>query len=303
MLLLVAAVAALVWANTPWSGQLRHRQRHLPPRPGRPRPGPVGRHWAADGLLAIFFFVAGIELKRELVAGRPARPARRALPVVAALCGMVVPALVYVATVNAARRRARLRGWAVPTATDIAFALAVLAVIGTSLPVGAARLPAHPRRRRRPLRDPDHRGLLHRPTCTSGRARRRLVPAGRSSRAAQRRSRGWWLLLPLALVIWALMYSGRPRHHRRRRAGPDAALSRARGARSTHAADRRRSTSSTWCARSRPASPCRCSRSSAPVSRSSAARSGRPCTDAGDARRRRSASSSARPSASSAAPG
>ena len=88
-------------------------------------------HWAADGLLALFFFVAGIELKRELVAGELRDPRAAALPVVAALCGMAVPALVYV-LVSGRRRLAD--GWAVPTATDIAFALAVLAVLGTALP-------------------------------------------------------------------------------------------------------------------------------------------------------------------------
>jgi len=85
--------------------------------------------WAVDGLLAIFF-VASLELKREFVAGDP-RPA--ALPVAAAVGGMVVPALIYVAFTAGAGEGA-LAGWAIPTATDIAFALAVLAVISTQLP-------------------------------------------------------------------------------------------------------------------------------------------------------------------------
>ncbi|MGL5829846.1 MAG: Na+/H+ antiporter NhaA, partial [Angustibacter sp.] len=86
--------------------------------------------WAADGLLAIFFFVAGLELKRELVLGELRDPARAALPVVAAVAGVVVPAGIFllVAGSDAAQ------GWAVPTATDIAFALAALAVIGSHLP-------------------------------------------------------------------------------------------------------------------------------------------------------------------------
>ncbi|NED05596.1 Na(+)/H(+) antiporter NhaA, partial [Streptomyces sp. SID6648] len=74
----------------------------------------------------------GIELKRELVAGDLKDPKAAALPVIAALCGMAVPAVVY--TVTATVGGGSLSGWAVPTATDIAFALAVLAVIGTSLP-------------------------------------------------------------------------------------------------------------------------------------------------------------------------
>src|SRR4029453_4074108 len=83
--------------------------------------------WAADGLLAIFFFVAGLELKREFVAGDLRDPRRAALPGAAAAGGMALPALLYVA-VNAGVGGAALRGWAVPTATDIAFALAVLGV-------------------------------------------------------------------------------------------------------------------------------------------------------------------------------
>jgi Na+:H+ antiporter, NhaA family len=131
MLLLVAAVAALVWANTPLSGSYESVSSfHL-------GPGALGLHlsvghWAADGLIAVFFFVAGIELKRELVTGTLRDLRVAALPIVAALCGMAVPALVY-ALVNAVGNGS-MDGWAVPTATDIAFALAVLAVIGTSLP-------------------------------------------------------------------------------------------------------------------------------------------------------------------------
>ncbi|MCP9961568.1 Na+/H+ antiporter NhaA [Streptomyces somaliensis] len=131
VLLLLASIAALVCANTPLSHVYETvREFHV-------GPAALGldlsvRHWAADGLLAIFFFVAGIELKRELVAGELRDPRAAALPVIAALCGMIAPALVYVA-VNTAGGGS-LAGWAVPTATDIAFALAVLAVIGTSLP-------------------------------------------------------------------------------------------------------------------------------------------------------------------------
>ncbi|MGW1866666.1 Na+/H+ antiporter NhaA [Streptomyces mauvecolor] len=130
VLLLVAAIAALIWANTLGSSYESVRGFHL-------GIGALGldlsiQHWAADGLLAIFFFVAGIELKRELVAGELRDPKAAALPVIAAVCGMAVPALVY-ALVNLSGNGS-LDGWAVPTATDIAFALAVLAVIGTSLP-------------------------------------------------------------------------------------------------------------------------------------------------------------------------
>ncbi|GGT27774.1 Na(+)/H(+) antiporter NhaA 3 [Streptomyces kurssanovii] len=131
VLLLIAAVAALIWANTPLGDSYTAvSDFHI-------GPASLGldlsiEHWAADGLLAIFFFVAGIELKRELVAGELRDPKAAALPVIAALCGMVMPALVYLVVTTAGG--GSTAGWAVPTATDIAFALAVLAVIGTSLP-------------------------------------------------------------------------------------------------------------------------------------------------------------------------
>ncbi|WP_103536246.1 Na+/H+ antiporter NhaA [Streptomyces sp. SM11] len=130
VLLLIAAVAALVWANTFGGSYETVSKFHF----GIDAIGLdlTVAHWAADGLLAVFFFVAGVELKRELVAGELRDPKAAALPVVAALCGMAVPALVYFLTVIVGG--GSTNGWAVPTATDIAFALAVLAVIGTSLP-------------------------------------------------------------------------------------------------------------------------------------------------------------------------
>ncbi|MET9415156.1 Na+/H+ antiporter NhaA [Streptomyces klenkii] len=131
VLLLVAAVAALIWANTPL------RDSYETVRDFHFGPGSLGldlsvQHWAADGLLAVFFFVAGIELKRELVAGELRDPKAALLPVIAAICGMAVPALVYFTVATSGN--GSTAGWAVPTATDIAFALAVLAVIGTALP-------------------------------------------------------------------------------------------------------------------------------------------------------------------------
>ncbi|MFE5238652.1 MULTISPECIES: Na+/H+ antiporter NhaA [unclassified Streptomyces] len=130
VILLVAAIAALIWANTFDASYEAVSGFHFGPET-------LGlhlsvAHWAADGLLAVFFFVAGVELKRELVAGELRNPRAAALPVAAALCGMAVPAVVY--TLAAVVGGGTTAGWAVPTATDIAFALAVLAVIGTSLP-------------------------------------------------------------------------------------------------------------------------------------------------------------------------
>ncbi len=132
VLLLLAAVAALVWANIPALHDSYESVSHWHVGPASLGLNLSVAHWAADGLLAVFFFVAGIELKRELVAGDLRDPKAAALPVAAALCGMIAPALVYTLTSGAGG--GSLAGWAVPTATDIAFALAVLAVIGTSLP-------------------------------------------------------------------------------------------------------------------------------------------------------------------------
>jgi len=133
LLLIAAAAVAMVWANSPWGTT------YAALRDFRVGPESVHLHlslgvWAADGLLALFFFVAGLELKREFVAGDLRDPRRAALPVAAAVGGMAVPALVYVAC-NLAERGS-LAGWAIPTATDIAFAVAVLAVISTHLPSG-----------------------------------------------------------------------------------------------------------------------------------------------------------------------
>lgn len=91
------------------------------------------QEWTADGLLAIFFFVIGCELKHELVVGTLSKPRQAALPVAAALGGMIVPALLYVA-INQGGAADALSGWGIPMATDIAFALAVLAVLGRGLP-------------------------------------------------------------------------------------------------------------------------------------------------------------------------
>jgi NhaA family Na+:H+ antiporter len=132
VLLIAAAVVALVWANSPASEAYLDLRDVVV--------GPKTLHldltlgtWAADGLLAIFFFVAGLELKREFTAGDLRDPRRAALPVVAAIGGMLAPAAFYVAI--AVLGDASLRGWAIPTATDIAFALAILAVISTHLPM------------------------------------------------------------------------------------------------------------------------------------------------------------------------
>ena len=133
LLLLLAATAAVVWANTPWSDAYTDL-RDLTIGPGSLHLDLSLGTWAADGLLAIFFFVAGLELKREFVAGDLRDPGHAALPVVAALGGMAVPAAAFVVW-NLSDSGA-LQGWAIPTATDIAFAVAILALISTHLPSG-----------------------------------------------------------------------------------------------------------------------------------------------------------------------
>lgn len=132
VLLLIGAAIALIWANSRWSAGYEALQEVTV--------GPAALHldlslsaWAADGLLAIFFFVIGLELKREIVVGELRRPATAIVPVVAAIGGMAVPAGIYLA-VNLTASGGDPHGWAVPTATDIAFAVAVLAVVGRGLP-------------------------------------------------------------------------------------------------------------------------------------------------------------------------
>jgi NhaA family Na+:H+ antiporter len=129
-LLLIAAIAALAWANL--SDQSFVFIRDLKIGPQLFQLNLSLAHWAADGLLAIFFFVAGMELKHEFVAGSLKDRKVAAVPIAAAIGGMVVPALSFFAF-NAGRSTAI--GWGIPMATDIAFALAVLAVAGRRLPI------------------------------------------------------------------------------------------------------------------------------------------------------------------------
>jgi NhaA family Na+:H+ antiporter len=203
-LLLVAAALALVWANSPWAAAYETlRDTSV---------GPASLHlhlslgaWAADGLLAIFFFVAGLELKREFVAGDLREPRRAVLPVAAAIGGMAMPALFFV-LVNLGTGHGALRGWAIPSATDIAFALAVLAVISTHLPTA--------------LRTflltlavvDDLLAILVIAVFYSGSLSplyllATLLPLACFGLLVQRRIRSPWLLLPLAALTWVLMHA------------------------------------------------------------------------------------------------
>jgi NhaA family Na+:H+ antiporter len=132
ILLLAAMAVALGWANSPGS----EAYFRILESPLAVRIGPWGftsslRHAVNDGLMAVFFFVVGLEIKRELVAGELAGIRKAAFPAVAALGGMLVPALLYAAC---NRGQASLRGWGIPTATDIAFALGILALLGKRIP-------------------------------------------------------------------------------------------------------------------------------------------------------------------------
>ncbi len=203
-LLLVAAAIALVWANSPWGGAYEDLR--------DTRVGPEALHldltlgtWAADGLLAIFFFVAGLELKREFVAGDLREPRRAALPVAAAVGGMAVPALLFV-LFNLGGTDGALRGWAIPSATDIAFALAVLAVISTHLPSALRTFLLT-------LAVVDDLlaivviAIFYTEELSFAFLALALVPIALFGFLVQRRIRSWWLLLPLAVVAWALMHA------------------------------------------------------------------------------------------------
>ncbi|TDD01035.1 Na+/H+ antiporter NhaA [Saccharopolyspora terrae] len=212
-LLIGAALVAVLWANSPWSDAYESVRSFSF--------GPEALHlnlsvqaWAADGLLTLFFFIVGNELKQEFVHGELRHPRRALLPIVAALCGVVLPAAIF-AAINFGQGEAA-RGWGIPMATDIAFAVAVLAVVGRHLPpalrtflltlaivddlaaivviavfyteglswvplLGAVGLLAV-------------FGLLQRGTGVAARLLGSRVP-------------NWAVLVPLAVVIWALMHA------------------------------------------------------------------------------------------------
>ena len=200
-LLLAAALAALVLANSPlsdWYVSLRDL-----------KIGPEALHlnlslgtWAADGLLAVFFFVAGIELKHELVHGSLKDRNKAMVPVAAALGGMLVPALIFF-VINSGQETAV--GWGIPMATDIAFALAILAVVGRSLPVELRAFLLT-------LAVVDDLGAII-VIALFYSAKFALLPfIGALALLAvfyllQRKAiRGWFLYVPLALMIWFLVH-------------------------------------------------------------------------------------------------
>jgi NhaA family Na+:H+ antiporter len=132
VLLMLCAIVALIIANSPWSDRY-HYFLELPFTVGVPEfaLSKSVHHWINDGLMALFFFVIGLELKREILVGELAEPSNAVLPIVAAIGGMVMPALVYIAFNPQGHT---LDGWGVPMATDIAFALGTLALLGKRVP-------------------------------------------------------------------------------------------------------------------------------------------------------------------------
>ncbi|MDY7098167.1 MAG: Na+/H+ antiporter NhaA [Pseudomonadota bacterium] len=130
VLLILVAAAAMLAANSPFSAE--YKQLFYGELPFTPIPKLHDLHlWINDGLMAIFFFVVGLEVKREIVCGSLADPAARRLPMVAALAGMLVPAGVYLLVTGGGEY---FNGWAIPAATDIAFAMGVLGLLGNRVP-------------------------------------------------------------------------------------------------------------------------------------------------------------------------
>ena len=203
-LLLAATLAALVLANSGLAGwYLGLRDMVF---------GPAWLHlnlsvgqWASDGLLAIFFFVTGLELKREFVAGELREVRRAILPVIAAVGGVVTPAVIFT-VINLSAGGEALRGWAIPTATDIAFALAVLAAVSTHLPIALRSFLLT----LAVVDDLLAIGIiafffasdLELPFLLLA-----LIPLAAFGVLVQRRSRAWYLLIPLAILTWALVHA------------------------------------------------------------------------------------------------
>jgi NhaA family Na+:H+ antiporter len=129
--LLAAAVAALIWANLPGESYADFWGYELTIGVGSTSLTHSLREWVTDGIVTVFFFVVGLEIKREIVHGELRDPRTATLPVIAALGGMVVPALIFLALNPAAPERS---GWGIPMATDLAFVLGVLALLGPRVP-------------------------------------------------------------------------------------------------------------------------------------------------------------------------
>ncbi|MGF9660806.1 Na+/H+ antiporter NhaA [Arthrobacter crystallopoietes] len=211
ILLVAAATIALIWANSPAAaGYFALRDFTIGYEPWHLNLS-LGA-WAADGLLAVFFFLVGLELKKEFVAGDLRKFDRAVVPVAAAVGGVAVPALTY-AAVNLASPET-LRGWAIPTATDIAFAVAVLAIVGSHLPA-ALRLFLLTLAVVDDLIAITIIALFYSEDIHFTPLLLALIPLALYTLLAQKFPRffglnpsaAWFILLPLGAVVWALFHA------------------------------------------------------------------------------------------------
>jgi len=133
VVLLLAALAAIIWSNSPWSGSYFHLWDHeLAISVGEYGIKKTLHHWINDGLMAMFFFVVGLELKREIIAGELSNIRKAILPLTAAIGGMVFPALIFILFNPTG---VASNGWGIPMATDIAFALGIVSLLGKGVPL------------------------------------------------------------------------------------------------------------------------------------------------------------------------
>jgi Na+:H+ antiporter, NhaA family len=211
ILLVIAAVIALIWANSPAADsyfalrdfRLGYEPWHLELSLGA---------WAADGLLAIFFFLVGLELKREFVAGDLRQFSKSVVPIAAAVGGVAVPAVIY-ALINLTSPET-LRGWAIPTATDIAFAVAVLALIGSHLP-SALRIFLLTLAVVDDLLAISIIAVFYSSSIQAAPLLLALIPLAVYTFLAQKYRRffgarpaaAWLILLPLGIITWALVHA------------------------------------------------------------------------------------------------
>ena len=205
VLLLGAALLGLLLANSPWRGAYASL--------AGLRLGPAALHldltlaqWAADGLLAVFFLAVGLELKHELVAGSLRDPRHAGVPALAAVGGMAMPALAFVLVETLLGDAHGLRGWAIPTATDIAFALAVLAVFGRRLPTAVRTFLLT-------LAVVDdllailviavfYSGGVHALPLLGA-----VAALGLAGLVVRSRRPRWWVVAPLAVAAWGLLHA------------------------------------------------------------------------------------------------
>ena len=204
LIMVAAAAIAIAWANSPFRESYATISETVV--------GPEAlhlhmsiAHWASDGLLALFFFVVGLELKQEFVVGSLRDPRRAVVPIIAAITGMAGPVLVYVA-IQLVTGSEQMAGWAIPVATDIAFALAVLSIFGKGLPPAARTFLMT-----LAVAD-DLGGIVIIGIFFSNGINILWLLASIATVAVfgllvQRRITHWWLLWPLGILAWYFMHN------------------------------------------------------------------------------------------------